>query len=111
MTSHNPYDLNPFSSPVFSSFLPHHFYTSTHFLVWYGEKKRRADEDGGEEALVVKKKKSGEGPQKCAKFLLIPCVFFFSSTPTFISSISLPCVVWWEEKKCGRCGGKSVDEK
>ena len=22
-TSHNPYDLNPFSSPVFSSFLPH----------------------------------------------------------------------------------------
>ena len=23
MTSHNPYDLNPFSSPVFSSFLPH----------------------------------------------------------------------------------------
>ena len=31
-------------------------------------------------------RRSGEGPQKCAKFLLIPCVFFFSSTPTFISS-------------------------
>ena len=36
--------------------------------------------------MVVKKKreKSGEGPQKCAESLLIPCVFFFSSTPTFI---------------------------
>lgn len=33
--------LNPFSSPVFSSFLPHHFYSILiHFFVWYGGRKR-----------------------------------------------------------------------
>ena len=46
VNDHNPYDVNPFSSPVFSSFRPHHFYSILiHFLVWYGGKKR-ADEDG-----------------------------------------------------------------
>ena len=35
-TSHNPYDLNPFSSPVFSSFRPHLLlFLLFHFLVLF----------------------------------------------------------------------------
>ena len=43
--------------------------------------KDHTTQNGGEEDDG---ENSGEGPQKCAKSLLIPCVFFFSSTPTFI---------------------------
>ena len=48
-------------------------------------------------------------PQKCAESLLIPCVFFFSSTPTFILIHHL---VWYGGKKrADEDGEKSVDEK
>ena len=39
LTSHNPYDLNSFSSPVFSSFLPHLLiFLLFHYLVRFGGK-------------------------------------------------------------------------
>ena len=75
MTSHlfKPYDLNPFSSPVFSStptfILPHHF------LVWYG------GEECGEEMLVVKKrvvvKRGNEVWMTTAIDLKSPLEYFF----------------------------------
>ena len=54
MTSHNPYDINPFSSPVFSSFLPHHFY------FFYFTSLCGMVEECGEEALVGGRGVGGE---------------------------------------------------
>ena len=52
MTSHNPYDLNPFSSPVFSSFLLHLllFLPHTSLCGMVGGKEVWRRDVGGEES-------------------------------------------------------------